>query len=101
MDLIQENFLKCIFLTNSHAELEQKLIELYGLSSPRSGQFRFAVSSESNIKRKMEEGDSEWAIFESSQKEIIVGHTKIKEEYPVFLACRGKKIESKKKLTEF
>ena len=83
---------KCILLTNSHDELELKLFEKYGITTPRSGQFRGANSNMESIKNMLIENDKEWAVFEDADLSVIVAH--YNEKYnSLFFAKRGRKIE--------
>lgn len=90
----------CILLTNSHDELELKLIEEYGITPPRSGQFRGANSNMDSIKNTLIEKGKEWAIYEDADLSVIVVH--FNEKYnSLFFAKRGRKIENVNQITDF
>lgn len=90
----------CILLTNSHDELELKLIEEYGITPPRSGQFRSANSNMDSIKNTLIEKSKEWGIYEDAYLSVIVAH--FNEKYnSLFFAKRGRKIENVNQITDF
>lgn len=91
---------KCLLLTNSYDELELLLIEKYGITPPKSGQFRLANSNMDSIKNSLIEQGKEWAVFEDVNLSVYVAH--FNEKYnSLFFAKRGRKFADKNQITDF
>ncbi len=91
---------KNLLLTNSHDELELFLIQEYGITPPKSGQFHLANSDMDSIKTSLIKNGKEWAVFEDADLSVIVAHFN-ESLNSLFLAKRGRKLENINQITDF
>ena len=91
---------KNLLLTNTHDELELLLIQEYGITPPKGGQFRLANSDMDSIKASLIKNGKEWAIFEDTNLCVIVAHFN-ETLNSLFFAKRGRKIENVNQITDF
>lgn len=91
---------KNLSLAKSHDELELLLIQEYGITPPRSGQFRGANSDMDAIKNTMIKNGKEWAIFEDVNLSVFVAHFNVTLN-SLFFAKRGRKLENINQITDF